>query len=480
MPDPLTPPPDAAAEPPPRDPLAALWRPSTVRARSAAIAQAVEQGRSGWFTVEPQALEPLAGRVAQLVRERFPDGAVPRHSRWRHFQAGGVDRVAELDGLLQGRDAAAALRARLDLTVISVLLDAGAGASWGYDESRGRQVQALALPAQRQDRDALLAMLDQASGGGAPAAGPAAPAPGPEPAAPTPAAPPSLLRRSEGLAVASLRAFLAGAFSGDTHDALRADARTLGRFDAAALRELFQVGAANPLTGLEGRAGLLQRLGALLERSGGAGARPSALLEPWLQPWSQGQAVAVDAAELLSRVVSLWAPIWSGGSQVLGLPAGDVWPHLWAGAGTGQGEDRSTGGWVPFHKLSQWLVYSLLEPLEAAGLRIVNEDALTALPEYRNGGLLLDGGVIVPRDRRDLAREWTVGDTWVVEWRALTVHLIDQLAPLVRAQLSPAGAGLSLAALLEGGTWAAGRALAAERREGGAPPVRIASDGTVF
>jgi len=41
---------------------------------------------------------------------------------------------------------------------------------------------------------------------------------------------------------------------------------------------------------------------------------------------------------------------------------------------------------VPFHKLTQWLTYSLLEPLETAGLTVVNLDELTALPEYRNGG----------------------------------------------------------------------------------------------
>jgi hypothetical protein len=34
--------------------------------------------------------------------------------------------------------------------------------------------------------------------------------------------------------------------------------------------------------------------------------------------------------------------------------------------------------------------------------------------------------------------------------------------------------------MLEGGTWAAGRKIAAARRAGGAPPVRIVSDGTVF
>jgi hypothetical protein len=57
------------------------------------------------------------------------------------------------------------------------------------------------------------------------------------------------------------------------------------------------------------------------------------------------------------------------------------------------------------------------------------------------------------------------------------VALLDRLAPLVRERL---GAGsLSLASILEGGTWVAGRRLADARR-GGAAPIRVASDGTVM
>jgi hypothetical protein len=41
-------------------------------------------------------------------------------------------------------------------------------------------------------------------------------------------------------------------------------------------------------------------------------------------------------------------------------------------------------------------------------------------------------------------------------------------------------AAFPVAKLLEGGTWAAGRALAARLRPGGAPPLRVHSDGTVF
>ena len=101
------------------------------------------------------------------------------------------------------------------------------------------------------------------------------------------------------------------------------------------------------------------------------------------------------------------------------------------------------------------------------------------LRDGRNGGLLLDCGVIVPRAERDLARTWKPADEFVVEWRALTVTLLDELAERVRALLGVTAQQLPLACVLEGGTWAAGRQIAQALR-GGLPPVTIDSDGTAF
>jgi hypothetical protein len=68
----------------------------------------------------------------------------------------------------------------------------------------------------------------------------------------------------------------------------------------------------------------------------------------------------------------------------------------------------------------------------------------------------------------------------VVEWRALTVALLDELAPLVRGRLGVGAAEFPLAKVLQGGTWSAGRRIAREKRPDGGPPIRVASDGTVF
>ncbi|MBV8934364.1 MAG: DUF1688 family protein, partial [Alphaproteobacteria bacterium] len=137
-------------------------------------------------------------------------------------------------------------------------------------------------------------------------------------------------------------------------------------------------------------------------------------------------------------------------------------------------------GLVPFHKLTQWLTYSLLEPLTAAGLAVTNIDGLTGLAEYRNGGLFIDCGVIEPRDPRLLQTPLDALSEPVVEWRALTVMLLDRLAVAVRERLGKTPEQFPLARLLEGGSWAAGRAIALECRPGGVPPLTIISDGTVF
>jgi hypothetical protein len=68
----------------------------------------------------------------------------------------------------------------------------------------------------------------------------------------------------------------------------------------------------------------------------------------------------------------------------------------------------------------------------------------------------------------------------VVEWRALTVALLDRVAEEVRQRLKLSAEDFPLAKVLEGGTWATGRRLAREKRPGGEPPVQVVSDGTVF
>ncbi len=275
--------------------------------------------------------------------------------------------------------------------------------------------------------------------------------------------------RSEGLALASLRLFEWGGFSNDPADPLRADAEALARFDATALADAFQVNAQNPLSGLEGRARLLNRLGQTVDVNPALFASADTPRPGGLYDLLRTRAVnnVVPAPLILEALLGGLGPVWENRPTLDGIPLGDCWslPEL---------------GYVPLHKLSQWLAYSLIEPLQRAGLQVSDIDGLTGLAEYRNGGLFIDAGVLTPRDDGALTRAHNVGDPLVVVWRSLTVALLDRIAPLLRERLGVSAEQFPLARVLEGGAWAAGREIARMKRADGGPPLLIHSDGTVF
>ena len=377
---------------------------------------ALDGGVEGW-TVNLGRLEAAAELTASVTRENYPDLVIPFHARWRHFVAG-----EPVPG--GGADPAARARSAFDLVIVSVLLDAGAGPDWHY--------------------------RDSATG--------------------------AEFARSEGLAVASQRMFEAGFFSSDPAAPLRADGRALAGIRAETLAAGFQVDASNPMVGLDGRAALLRRLGEQVEARpelfGSAdAARPGGLFDALA---ARAERSRLPAPAILSLLLAALGPIWTGRLEIEGVPLGDCWRH------PAIRRDDAGDGLVPLHKLSQWLAYSLVEPLQAAGIEVIELDGLTGLAEYRNGGLFVDTGVLALTDPEDAARTHRVSDPLIVAWRAMTVALLDRLAPLVRARLGVGEADFPLARMLEGGTWAAGRRIAAERRPGGGPPFTIVSDGTVF
>ncbi|HEY0647831.1 DUF1688 family protein [Phenylobacterium sp.] len=266
----------------------------------------------------------------------------------------------------------------------------------------------------------------------------------------------AVLARSEGLGVASLRLFESGAMSSDPADPLRADA--LQKIDAATIARAFQVTNDNPLVGLEGRAALLRRLG-------DAVGRPGALFDILSKHAEDGR---LPAPTILGVLLEALGPIWPGRLSLDGVPLGDCWTH------------PAVDGYVPLHKLSQWMSYSLIEPLQWAGIEVTDIDGLTGLAEYRNGGLFVDTGVLVLKDPEDAGRAHPVDGPLVVGWRSLTVALLDKLAPMVRERLGVTAAEFPLARVLEGGSWAAGRRIARQLRADGGPPIAVTSDGTVF
>jgi hypothetical protein len=383
-----------------------------VRERAQAMLAIGLDGRLPNFLVELDKLETAAELVLATTRKNYPALDIPLHSRWRHFALGGPLRWT------------ADARAEFDLAIVSVLLDAGAGARWRY--------------------------RDPVSG--------------------------IEIGRSEGLALASLRMFEGGAFSSRPDDPLRADVEALKSLSGDKLGKGFQVSDVNPLSGIEGRAELLRRLGQTVAARPDIFAsadtpRPGGLFDRLSSLARRGP---LPAPAILSELLHNLGPIWPSRLMLGGVALGDCWRH------PSIITDDATSGLVPLHKLSQWLAYSLIEPLQRAGIAVTDIDGLTGLAEYRNGGLFIDIGVLVLRDPQDATREHDVSSPLVVEWRALTVALLDRLAEALRRKLKLDAVALPLAKVLEGGTWAAGRAIARERRPDGAPPLKVISDGTVF
>lgn len=394
-----------------------LLTPAAIRAQAKKIFDHTVQGKT-LFTYHPEKFEPTVEYVLSVIRKNYPDMNIPFHSRWGHFRVGGVDRVKTLDQTLRSFDALERARIKLDLVITSVLLDAGAGATWTYKETSTGQT----------------------------------------------------FSRSEGLGVASFHMFLAGALAAD-RKSLRADKDGLKTVSTNDLNRFFQVSPENPLVGVEGRKQLLNNLaGALENKTIFKDGRPGNIVDYLADRYGK----TIPATGILRAVLDGLGPIWPGRLSARATNLGDVWQHSKLGAA------GSMDALVPIHKLSQWMTYSLIEPIVDAGFTVTGVEDLTGLAEYRNGGLLIDSGLISVKNAASLQEAWTPDSDLVIEWRALTVYLLDQIGASVQNAIGKTPQEFPLAKVLEGGTWWAGRFLAKDKRANGDPPLRIQSDGTVF
>jgi hypothetical protein len=427
--------------------IAYLKTPTAIRERCDRLFHLAQANQLDYFRCNLAQLNSVADYVLEVMREEYPDFNIPFHSRWRHFEVGNIPRLAELDQHLAPLTPLEKAQTKFDLAILSVLLDAGAGVAWQYHERETGQV----------------------------------------------------FRRSEGLAVCSFRLFCQGFFSSNPERPWQADAQGLQALTLSKLAQGFQVSAENPLLGLEGRLELLQCLGRSLitlpQLFGSENPRPGYLVNYLLGLGSSFQAEdlfrsggagensfhsrlsfpqQLAATTVFSAVLEGLGNIWPGRLEIAGVNLGDVWVHP---ALTGENiSDRC----IPFHKLSQWLTYSLLEPLQELGIEITGLDEMTGLAEYRNGGLCLDLGLLEAKQSSIFQERHLPGSEVIVEWRALTVSLLDKIAEAIRQELNLNTEQLPLVKVLQGGTWTAGRRIAAQLRDGGVPPIQIESDGTVF
>jgi hypothetical protein len=394
-----------------------LLTPKAIRERAQKIWSLTEAGK-GKFQIDPARLKPTVDYVLKVIHKNYPDLKIPFHSRWGHFRAGKIDRAQKFNALLGSTDLLEKARCQLDLVITSVLLDAGAGPEWKYFDEESK----------------------------------------------------SSFNRSEGLGVASLHMFCSGVMHSDKKS-LKADLVGLKLITAEDLKKYFQVSASNPLVGVEGRVQLLNNLGRALEnKTIFKEGRPGNIIDYLIEK----NGSQIPATAVLRAVLDGLGVIWPGRLTAHGVNLGDMWMH------SGLGLNGSYESLVPIHKLSQWMTYSLIEPIEEAGLTVTGVENLTGLAEYRNGGLMIDSGLLALRNPEDLKKDWAPDSELIIEWRALTILLLDQIGEQVQKALGKNPADFPLAKVLEGGTWWAGRFMASEKRAGGVPPLNIISDGTVF
>jgi hypothetical protein len=397
-----------------------LLNPAAVRERANRLFNLGVLGQLDHFTIDLLKLDSVIDTVVRVTRAGYADLSVPPHACWRYFEIGEFDRWGMLASARDWPSQIALGRAAVDLAFISVLLDGLAGPGWAYAEAATGET----------------------------------------------------FPRSEGLAIASLVMFSGGTFSTDPYDPFRVDARALAGLTIEELSDGLQVSRSNALLGLEERLPAINRLGQYLAFEPemfmtDSGVRPGGLIDHVLATRQNGSISATNLMQLVLKPLLTAAP---GPFALGGVALGDCWPHSRIVVGD------DSDGLMPFHQTAQWLANSLIEPFVWAGLDVTELDGLTALADPWSGGLLLDMGLLKLRNPAHARHVHALGSELVVEFRALTIALVDKIADGVRKRLGRAAATFPLTCVLEGGTVAAGRRLARERREDGSPALVIAAE----
>ncbi|KAI5857489.1 DUF1688-domain-containing protein [Durotheca rogersii] len=447
-----------------------------VRERSRLVTERALGNALHHFDVDMAKFPDVVSFVCGIIKRDFdpPFSSIPSHGRYQHFCVGGRDRIANLlSTFAESVDSTEQCRRLIDLFLVSVLLDAGAGTTWSFKSAENGRIY----------------------------------------------------RRSEGLAIASLEMFKTGIFSGNQNNKFQVDKDGLAKLTVDQLAKGLQSRPGSEVAGLEGRAQLLIRLGDALSRSPeifGNEGRPGHIVDYLLaHPTTQASSNPIVVLPVLwDALMAGLAPIWPPSRTAInGVSLGDAWPcssmpqptptptsptlspfpNSQPGPGAAPWESI-----LPFHKLTQWLTYSLMQPMQnLLKIQFAGTELLTGLPEYRNGGLFIDLGVLTlkPHDTErglqnysnycqrtgakgvEVAPMFEPGDDVIVEWRGVTVGFLDKLLVEVNRALQkdPNGGELTLAQLLEAGSWKGGREIAeVSRPNTKEPPILIDSDGTVF
>ncbi|GAN04965.1 conserved fungal protein [Mucor ambiguus] len=414
-----------------------------VRERCFKVQEAAVKNKLQHFDIDASKLQDMVQFVISLIKRDYDDPSqIPAHGRWRHFDAGGRPRIQTLinSWASLGIDATEQTRRVLDLFTVGVLLDMDPNQNYCFRETSTNR----------------------------------------------------LYKKREGIAIAILEMFMAGTFSINPNQPHRVDSEALARLTMDDLLAGFKTDTCTSLIGLQDRFDLLKHLAQVIQR------RPDyfdyLLCHPTTIKTKKGPLIHLETLwPVILEIGEIWTVEDANNCKGGTFQLGDAWPCAALGD-----QDHM----VPFHKLSQWMVYSLIEPMEKLlGAVIEGTEQLTPLPDYANGGLLMDTGFITLK-KKDYERGienyrensllpgqpkvevtpmFEMSDPVVVEWRALTTAYLDLVADRVRATLRMSKKTLSLAQLIEGGTTSAGRELAEiSRPNTQEPPIVIKCDRRVI
>jgi len=396
-----------------------LQKIETTRERANAIYEMGLCDKLHHFQINLDKLPYTVEYVINTIEKNYPDLKIPQHSRIRHFEKFDPNFITNFNNSFKCTSREK-IRRLIDLTVMSVLTDAGSGASWKYIKDN------------------------------------------------------KVYTRSEGLAYASYDMFMSGIFSSDEACPYRINSKGIEKMNLEDFKKGFQISEDNQLFGVENRYNSIKRLGGCLsgfpEYFGYEIKRSGNLLDYIEEKFGN----EISIKEFWKILCNTFGKIWATNQKTIGC-RGDVFVYSPLKKEQEVGSDL-----IPFHKLLHWLMNSLIEPLEMYGIKFTNKEIMLALPEYRNGGLLVDSGLITLKDQTYYEKVHNVGSELIVEWRALTLVLIEKIKDEINKYYENDGVKLTMSQVLQGGTWSAGRAIAMEKRKSSEPPIKIRSDGTVF
>ncbi|ODV83796.1 hypothetical protein CANARDRAFT_9356 [[Candida] arabinofermentans NRRL YB-2248] len=441
------------------DKLTYLKSIKSVRETNACTKDLILQNKLTNFDVDLSKLDDVVDFVAETILSGYPTKesfqTIPVHGRYQHFEGNNRPRLTNLiENEFSELSDLEKCKKVVDLFIVSVLLDAGAGNQWAFEE------------------DGLK------------------------------------IGRSEGIAVASFHMFINGQLSSDSeNDKYVVNGEKLLSLSTDEWTKAFQISESNPMAGLDGRIQLMRKLGSALTTNKeifGEDGRPGNIVDFLIKKSTvTEEGYSVELEDLWMALMDGLSPVWpeEGRIKVYGKVIGDAWIlQNKVNDSIKKFETEDIPEWsrvVTFHKLTQWLTYSLFLPLQKfAGFKILNANYMTGLPEYRNGGLFVDLSLLSLKPEqleKGLSFSKKVGfnpdiptfvpaDDVIVEWRSCTICLLDYLLPLINKKLEVAGTEyeLALPQLIEAGSWSSGRRIAKKLRANGGPPIELFADGTVF